>query len=203
MKLFLMPGACSLASHIALEEAGLSYETEVVDRRTKSLAGGGDYLKVNPKGYVPALMLEGGEVLTEGPAILLYLADQAPDKGLAPAHGNLDRYRLVSWLTFIGTELHKNFGPLFNPAAGDEWKAAARAMLERRLGHVNDHLSGKPYLMGSDLSVADAYLFTVLNWAGAVKLDLSAWPELMAFHQRVSRRPAVIAALKAEGLAHA
>jgi len=160
-------------------------------------------LKVNPKGYVPALMLDSGDVLTEGPAILLYLADQAPSKGLAPAHDSLDRYRLVSWLNFIGTELHKNFGPLFNPTAGDEWKAAARAMLARRLGHVSEHLRGKPYLMGEAFSVADAYLFTVLNWSGAVKLDLSVWPELVAYHQLVSRRPRVIAALKAEGLAHA
>lgn len=200
MKLFLKAGACSLASHIALEEAGLRYDTESVDLRTKTLASGGDFSKINPKGYVPALLLDGGELLTEGPAILQYVADQAPSKGLAPAAGTLARYQLQSWLTYIGTELHKSFSPFFNPAASDDWKAAARANLERRLGLVNQQLAAQPFLLGEAFSVADAYLFTVLSWASAIKLDLSAWPALVAFQQRVGARPAVQAVLKDEGL---
>lgn len=200
MKLFLKEGACSLASHIALEEAGLRYDTESVDLRTKVLASGGDFTKINPKGYVPALLLDDGELLTEGPAILQYVADQAPAKALAPAHGTLARYQLQSWLTFIGTELHKSFSPFFNPAAGDDWKAAARSNLERRLAFVNEQLGGQPFLLGRAFSVADAYLFTVLNWAGFIQMDLAAWPALVAFQQRIGARPAVQAVLKAEGL---
>lgn len=200
MKLFLKSGACSLASHIALEEAGLPYDTESVDLGSKLTASGADFSKINPKGYVPALLLDGGELLTEGPAILQYVADQVPAKGLAPAAGTMARYQLQSWLTFIGTELHKSFSPFFNPAAGDDWKAAARAMLQRRLGYVNAELAGRSFLMGDAFSVADAYLFTVLSWAGYIKLDLSDWPALVAFQQRVGARPAVQAVLKAEGL---
>jgi len=201
MKLFLLPGACSLASHIALEEAGLSYETAAVNRQTKALPDGGDFMKVNPKGYVPALQLDDGVVLTEGAAILQYVADQAPAKGLAPAAGTMARYQLQGWLNFIGSEVHKSFSPLFNPASSDDWKAAVRANLDRRLGYLNDHLGARPFLMGETFGVADAYLFTVLGWAGRVKLDLSVWPALVAFQQRVAARPAVQTALKAEGLA--
>lgn len=199
MKLFIKPGACSLSPHIILEEAGLPYETEVVDLAKKVTASGADYLAINPKGYVPALQLDSGEVLTEGPAIVQYLADQVPQKNLAPANGTLARYHLQSWLTFIGTEIHKNYSPFFNPAAPAEMKDIARANLQRRLGYVNEQLAGKDYLLGQ-FSVADAYLFVVVNWSGFIQLDLSGWPNLTAFMARMAARPAVQAALKAEGL---
>jgi len=201
LKLFLKPGACSLSPHIVLEESGLPYETEAVNLQTKVTASGADYWAINPKGYVPALRLDNGELLSEGPAIVQYLADQVPDKKLAPAKGNLERYRLQGWLTFIGTELHKSFSPFFNPAASEDWKAAALANLERRLTYTDEQLAGKAYLMGADFSVADAYLFTVLNWSAFIKLDLGRWPNIAAFQARVAARPAVQAALKAEGLA--
>lgn len=201
MKLFLKPGACSLSPHIVLEELGLPYETEVVDLARKTTASGQDFLAINPKGYVPALQLDGGELLTEGPAIVQYLADLAPEKRLAPANGSVARYQLQSWLTFIGTELHKSFSPFFNPKAPQEWKDIARANLERRLAYTARQLEGQDYLLGSDFSVADAYLFTVLGWAKFIQLDLGAWPVLVAYQARVAARPAVQAALKAEGLA--
>ena len=201
MKLFLKPGACSLSPHIVLEESGLSYETETVDLRTKQTGSGGDFLAINPKGYVPALQLDSGELLTEGPAIVQYLADLVPEKRLAPANGSLERYRLQAWLTFIGTELHKSCSPFFNPAAPQGWKDIACANLERRLAHVAQQLEGRDYLLGSELSVADAYLFTVLSWFRVVPVDLSAWPVIQAYQARVAARPAVQAALKAEGLA--
>ena len=201
MKLFYKPGACSLSPHIVLEESGLPYESESVDLKTKVTASGADFYAINPKGYVPALLLDSGELLTEGPAIVQYLADQVPAKRLAPANGTLERYRLQSWLTFIGTELHKSFSPFFNPAAGDDWKAIARANLERRLAYTDAQLAGKSYLLGEDFTVADAYLFTVLSWAKFIKLDLAQWPNLAAYQARVAARPKVQAALKAEGLA--
>lgn len=201
MKLYYKAGACSLASHIVLEESALPYEIEAVDFKTKLTASGADFMQINPKGYVPALVLDNGELLTEGPAIVQYLADRVPEKRLAPANGTLERYRLQSWLTFIGTELHRSCTPFFNPASGDAWKAAAMANLERRLEFVNGELAGKAYLLGDAFSVADAYLFTVLSWMPYVKLDLSRWPNLTAFQARVAARPAVQAALKAEGLA--
>lgn len=200
MKLYIKPGACSLASHIVLEEAGLPYETEIVDLATKVTASGANYRQINPKGYVPALLLDDGELLTEGPAIVQYLADQVPVKALAPANGTRERYRLQAWLTFIGTELHKNFSPFFNPAASDDWKKALGATLMTRVGYVNEQLEGKPYLMGEAFTVADAYLFTVLSWAAYVKLDLSSFGAVTAYLQRVAARPAVQAAMKAEGL---
>lgn len=199
MKLFLKPGACSLSPHLILEEAGLSYETEVVDLAKKVTASGVDFLAINPKGYVPALQLDSGEVLTEGPAIIQYLADLVPEKNLAPPNGTLARYQLQSWLTFIGTEIHKNYSPFFNPAAPTEMKDIARANLRRRLGYVNDELASKDYLLGN-FSVADAYLFVVVNWSRGIQLDLSNWPNLTAFMARMAARPAVQAALKAEGL---
>jgi glutathione S-transferase len=201
MKLYFKPGACSLSPHIVLEELGLPHEAVAVDLKTKKLADGSDYLAINPKGYVPALQLDSGEVLTEGPAIVQYLADQQPEKRLAPANGTIERYRLQSWLTFIGTEVHKSFSPLFNPAMPEEAKAFARANLERRLGWVNQQLAGQDYLMGADFTVADAYLFTVASWARVVKLDISAHTNLTAYMARVAARPGVLAALKAEGLA--
>ena len=198
MKLYLKPGACSLSPHIALEESGLPYETEVVDLKTKITASGADFTKSNPKGYVPALLLDSGELLTEGAAIVQYIADQAPAKKLAPTNGTIERYRLQSWLNFIGTELHKSCSPFFNPASGKEWKEIASANLERRLAYVNEQLEGKPYMMGEDFSVADGYLFTVLGWMKFIKIDLAKWPNLAAFVDRVAARPAVKAALKAE-----
>ncbi len=200
MKLFLKPGACSLSPHIVLEELGLPYETEAVDLVRKTTASGQDFLAINPKGYVPALLLDSGELLTEGPAIVQYLADLAPEKQLAPANGSIARYQLQSWLTFIGTEVHKSFSPFFNPKAPQEWKDIARANLERRLAYIAQQLEGRDYLLGSEFSVADAYLFTVLNWSKFIKLDLGSWPLLAAYQARVAARPAVQAALKAEGL---
>lgn len=201
MKLFLKPGACSLSVHIVLEELGLKYETDTVDLKGKKTGSGEDYLAINPKGYVPALQLDDGTLLTEGPAIVQYLADQHPDKKLAPANGTLARYQLQAWLTFIGTELHKTFSPLFNPTAPQEWKEQCRASIERRLAYVNEQLAGKDYLMGADFSVADAYLFTVVGWTKFVKIDISGLPHLLAYQKRVAARPGVQAALKAEGLA--
>ena len=200
MKLLLKPGSCSQASHIVLEEIGRPYETEAVDLAKKVTASGADFWAINPKGYVPALLLDDGDLLTEGPAILQYLADLAPELNLAPANGSKARYQLQSWLAFVGTEVHKNFSPFFNPAATPEMKELARANLQRRLGYVNDQLAGRDFLMGDTFSVADAYLFTVVGWAKFVQLDLSAWPHLIAFQGRVAARPATQRALKAEGL---
>lgn len=203
MKLYFTPGACSLSPHIALEEAGLEYEVEAVDLAKKATGSGGDYWKVNPKGCVPALALDNGEVLTEGPAIVQYIADLAPQKKLAPANGTLQRYRLQGWLNFIATDLHRNFTAFLSPAGKNapDWQAIARANLERRLAHVDAELAGKTYLLGDDFSVADGYLFTMLSWAGLIKLDLGQWPNLTAYFERVKARPAVQAVLKAEGLA--
>ena len=201
MKLYLTPGVCSLSPHIVLEELGVAHETEVVNLRTKVTASGANFLTINPKGYVPALALPGGDVLTEGPAIVQYLADLKPELKLAPPNGSLARYQLQAWLTFIGTELHKNFSPFFNPAATDEMKAMARANIERRLGYVNEQLEGRQHLMGEGFTVADAYLFTVLGWASIIKLDLAPWPNVVAYQARVGARPAMQRALKAEGLA--
>ena len=200
MKLFLKPGSCSLASHIVLEEIGRPYDTETVDLAKKLTASGADFWAINPKGYVPALLLDDGDLLTEGPAILQYLADLAPELQLAPANGSKARYQLQSWLTFIGTEVHKNFSPFFNPAATPEMKELARTNLQRRLGYVNDQLAGRDFLMGDTFSVADAYLFTVTNWARLVKVDLSTFANLLAYRARVGERPGVQAAMRAEGL---
>lgn len=200
MKLYLKPGACSLSPHIVLEESGLDYETETVDLKTKRTSSGEDYSQINPKGYVPALLLDSGELLTEGPAIIQYIADQAPAKKLAPANGSIERYRLQSWLNFIATELHKSCSPFFNPAAGDDWKKIAAANLERRLGYINEQLDGKSYLLGEGFSVADAYLFTILSWMKFINIDLSKWSNLAAYYERVGARPAVRAVLKTERL---
>lgn len=200
MKLYLTPGVCSLSPHIVLEELGLAHETEHVNLKTKVTGSGVNYLSVNPKGYVPALQVDSGEVLTEGVAIVQYLADLRPEKKLAPPNGTLARYQLQSWLTFIATELHKNFSPFFNPAASDEMKAMARANIERRLAYINEQLEGRQHLLGDDFTVADAYLFTVLSWSKGIGLDLSGWPQVVAFQARVAARPAVQRALEAEGL---
>jgi len=189
-----------LSPHIVLNEGGFSYDTERVDLASGKTETGADYRAVNPNGYVPALLLDDGQVLTEGPAIVQYLADRVPEKRLAPPAGTMERYRLMEWLNFIATELHKGFGVLFNPQAPEEWKTAVKAQLAQRIGHVSQRLEGKTYIMGDDFTVADTYLFTVLGWGQYVGLDLSPWPMLAAYLGRVAARPAVQAALKAEGL---
>jgi glutathione S-transferase len=200
MKLYFAPGACSLSPHIVLLEAGMTFDIEKVTLANKQTASGADYTKITPKGYVPALQLDNGEVLTEGPAIVQFIADKVPEKKLAPANGTMERYRLVEWLNFVSTELHKGFSPLFKPGTPEETKQAARELLAKRLGFVAEKLQDSQYLTGNQFTVADAYLFTVLNWAGHVKLDLSPWPVLQAYQKRVAARPAVHAAMVAEGL---
>ena len=200
MKLYFSPGACSLSPHIALQESGLAYTTEKVDLRAKKTDGGADYLAINPRGYVPALVLDNGDVLTEGPAIVQYIADQAPAKRLAPAAGGAGHYHLLEWLNFISAEIHKGFAPLFNPASTDEAKEQARANLSRRFGQAEKMLKGRDYLVGDAFSVADGYLFTILNWTKKVGPDIGDWPQLQAFHSRIGARPAVQQAMRAEGL---
>ncbi|OWW21111.1 glutathione transferase GstA [Noviherbaspirillum denitrificans] len=200
MKLYYSTGACSLSPHIVLREAGFPFELERVNLASKKTAADEDYLAVNPKGYVPALKLDSGDVLTEGPAIVQYLADKAPEKQLAPAAGTMERYRLVEWLNFISTELHKQFSPLFKPNTPEETKEAARNTISTRLNIVDKQLQGRDYLTGNQFSVADAYLFTVLNWARPMKFDLGQWPAVETYMQRVAARPAVQEAMKAEGL---
>ncbi len=200
MKLYYAPGACSLSPHIALLEAGLPFSLEKVDLKSKKTESGGDFTAVNGKGYVPALQLDNGQVLTEGPVIVQYIAEQAPQAGLAPASGTPDRYKLQEWLNFITSELHKNMGSMFNPAQTPEWKDAVKATLSKRLDWVSKQLEGKQYLMGDRFSVADGYLFVVLSWASHVGFDLGRWPTLQAYMARVAGRPKVVEALKAEGL---
>ena len=199
MKLFYAPGACSLSPHIVLNEAGLSFDKVKVDTKSKAMPGG-DYRSVNPLGYVPALELDDGTVLTEGPAIVQYIADRVPDKKLAPANGTLERTKLQSWLNFISTELHKGFSPLFNAAMPQEAKQVFRERLATRFHHLDQHLADKDYLLGKAFSVADAYLFTVSNWAAHTGVDLSPFPSVLAYRKRVAARPAVAAAMQAEGL---
>ncbi len=201
MKLYYSPGACSLSPHIVLAEGGFTYDIERVDLATGMTATGASYRTVNANGYVPALVLDDGDVLTEGPAIVQYLADRVPAKRLAPPAGTMDRYRLMEWLNFISTELHKAFSGLFNPQAPDAWKDLVKVQLSRRLDSVSNRLDGKTWLMGEDFTVADAYLFTALGWCRYVGFDLAPWPALSAYLGRVGARPAVQAALKAEGLA--
>jgi glutathione S-transferase len=200
MKLYYSPGACSLSPHIALLEAGLPYELVKVDIRGKKLENGDDYLKINPKGQVPALGLDNGEVMTEGPVIVQVIADRAAAAKLAPASGSPERYRLQEWLNFITTELHKGFSPLFNPAIPDEVKAVFRDRLMAKFKYLDDALAGHDYLMGQQFTVADGYLFTVLRWADAMKMDISALPTLVAYKARVAARPKVQEALAKEGL---
>ena len=200
MKLYYSPGACSLSPHLALQEAGLAYTPVLASTKSHKLQDGTDYYTINALGYVPVLELDNGERLREGPAIVQYIADQVPDKQLAPANGTLARYRLQEWLTFIGTELHKGFSPLFNPATPEEYKPMVRERLLQRLQWVDSQLAGKQYLMGDQFTVADGYLFTVTNWTQPTKLDISGLANLAAYRERVGARPAVQAAMKAEGL---
>ena len=200
MKLYYSPGACSLSPHIVLREAGLAFEPVLASTKTHKLQDGTDYYGINPKGYVPLLELDNGERLTEGPAIVQYIADQVPAKKLAPTAGTMARYRLQEWLNFITSELHKSFSPLFNPAMPEEGKALYRTRLGDRFKWVDGQLAGKNYLMGQDFSVADAYLFVVAGWSKHVGVDISGLANLGAFMARVGARPAVQEALKAEGL---
>jgi glutathione S-transferase len=201
MKLYYAPGACSLSPHIVLHEAGLPFETVRTDTKTKTLPDGGDFRSVNPLGYVPLLELDDGTRLTEGPAIVQYIADRVPDRKLAPPAGTLERTRLHSWLNFISSEVHKSFSPLFNPAIPEDVKVFFRGRLGDRFSHVEKHLAaGNDYLLGKEFSVADAYLFTVSNWASRVGVDLAPYPNLLAYRKRVGARPAVQAAMQAEGL---
>jgi len=197
MKLYYSPGACSLASHIALRELGRPFQLVAVNLARKVTATGADFNAINPKGYVPALELDDGAVLTEGTAVLQYLADLAPAGALAPPNGTLARYRLQEWLGFINSELHKSFGPLFDPTAPDAAKERARALLGRRLAYLDGVLVA-PYLMGDAFTVADAYLYTVLSWAGHVGIDLAAWPAVQAYFGRLATRPSIQAARAAE-----
>ncbi|HVN46439.1 MAG TPA: glutathione transferase GstA [Steroidobacteraceae bacterium] len=198
MKLYYFPGACSLASNISLREAGLKFELVQVDRRTRKAADGRDFIEVNPKGYVPALTLDTGEVLTENVAVLQYIADRNPAAKLAPPAGTLERYRLVEWLAFISSEVHKNFSPLFREDAHDEVKQYTRKNLGTRLDYLNRRMGDGALLMGETFTVADAYLFTVLGWGRFVQVDLAQWPHLQRYVERVGGRPQVVEALKSE-----
>ncbi|MBV8665121.1 MAG: glutathione transferase GstA [Burkholderiaceae bacterium] len=200
MKLFFSPGACSLAPHIVLREAGLSFELDQVNLGTKQTASGKDFLQINPKGYVPTLQLDNGQVLTEGAVILQYLADQVPRKHLAPPSGTLERFHLMEWLTFISSELHKAFSPLFNSKTPEEYRVIVRENLTKRIGFVAKQLEKTDYIGGDQFSIADAYLFTVLCWTRPTKMDLAPWPSVVAYMDRVGSRPAVHAAMIAEGL---
>ncbi|MGD1878684.1 MAG: glutathione transferase GstA [Kiloniellaceae bacterium] len=202
MKLYYLPGACSLASHIALREAGVDFELEQFDKASKKTQSGADFLAINPKGYVPVLALDDGDVLTEGAAILQYIADENPKAELAPAAGSRDRVHLQAHLNYIATEVHKAFSSLFNPHSRDSEKADAKTRVAEKLDMVEKILSdGRNYLVGDKFSVADVYLFVVVNWTFPTNISLDPWPHVAAFHQRVGARDSVQAALKAEGLA--
>ena len=199
-KLYYSPGACSLSPHIVLREAQMPFDLVLASMKTHQLADGTDYYGINPKGYVPVLELDDGQRLSEGPVIVQYIADQVPASQLAPAAGTMARYRLMEWLNFITSELHKGFSPLFNPAMPEEAKTLARTKLTERLKWVDSQLEGKAFLMGENFTVADGYLFTVSNWCQYVAIDTAPMKNLSAHMGRVSARPAVQAALKAEGL---
>jgi glutathione S-transferase len=200
MKLYFYPGACSMAPHIAMREAGFSFDLDKVDLAKKRTESGEDFTKVNPKGYVPALRLDNGEILTEAAVILQYLADQKPQAELAPKTGTMERYRLMEWLNFIAAEIHKTLGALFNPKITPEWKANQIALFGRRCDYLVQAIGSRPCLMGERFSVADAYLFTVLGWANMFKLDMDKWPTLKDYMGRIATRPAVKEAMRAEGL---
>ncbi|MBF9232155.1 glutathione transferase GstA [Microvirga alba] len=200
MKLYFSPGACSLAPRIVACEAGLEIDYDKVNLKTQTTASGRDFTRINPKGYVPALALDNGEMLTEGVAIVQFLADQAPEKELMPPHGSMDRYRVQEWLGFISTEVHKNFWPLWKPTAPDTARQMAVESLHRRFAYIDRRLEGRSYLMGDRFTVADAYCFPVLNWSHFHKIDLAAYPHIVAFMNRVGARSGVREAFQAEGL---
>jgi glutathione S-transferase len=200
MKLYYAPGACSLSPHIALLEAGLPYDLVKVDLRAKKLENGDDYFKINPKGQVPALALDSGELVTEGPVIVQMIADKAAGKHLAPARDSAERYKLQEWLTYINSELHKNIGPMFSPLLSDDAKAFFKDRATGKFKYVDGRLAGQDYLMGKQFTVADGYLFTTLRWADGMKFDLAGLSNLMAYKARVGARPMVQEALTKEGL---
>lgn len=200
MKLYYYPGACSMAVHIALREAGIAFDLDKVDLAKHKTADGEDFYKINPKGYVPALRLDDGQVLTEDAILLQYVADQKSASGLAPKAGTMERYRVMEWLNFISSEVHKTLGALFNPKITPEWKDNQIALFGRRCDFLVQQLGGKPYLTGDKFTIADAYLFTILGWANLFKLDMSKWPALQSYAGRIAARPAVKEAMKAEGL---
>lgn len=200
MKLYYSPGACSLSPHVVLREAGFDFTIEKVDPKSKQTASGEDYLAINPLGYVPALLLDDGSVLLEGPAIVQYLADQKPELGLAPPAGSMARYTLMQWLNFISTELHKSYTLLFDRNAPGEVKTQLRAKLATRFAYLETRLAAQPFVLGQAFSVADAYLFTVLSWNRYVGIELETWPALKNYVQQIAARPSVQAALQAEGL---
>lgn len=202
MKLYFSPGACSFSPHLALREAGIDFELVKVDLKSHTLVSdGSDFRRISPKGYVPVLELDNGKRLSEGPAIVQYIADLKPDAGLAPKAGSFERYQLQEWLGFINSEIHKNFSPLFNPNTSEEAKANTRQNLGNRLTYVSEQLGTNDFLMGSQLTVADGYLFTVLNWSQWTGIDLSQWPTLVAFQERIGKRPSVQEARAAEAAA--
>ena len=200
MKLYYSPGACSLAPHIVAREAGIDLELQKVDTKTKTMATEGDYWAVNPKGYVPALKLDDGAILTEVSAIVQYLGDLQPGSGMVPKCGSAERYRLLEMVGYVATEIHKSYNPLWYPDTPEVTKESARTYLKKRYTYLEKELGGKPFLLGDKFTAADAYLYTVTNWSRAAKLDLSEFPNLLAYQKRVASRPAVQAALKAEGL---
>ena len=200
MKLYYSPGACSLSPHIVARELGINVELTKVNTKDKTIEGGGDFWQVNPKGYVPALELDNGQRLTEGPAIVQYLADQKPDAGLAPKAGSFERYQLQEWLNFLTSEIHKQFSPLFKPNTPEEYKKIAKENLAGRFKWLDQQLAGKDYLTGKQFTVADAYLFVLTNWTKPTQIDLSQWPNVQAFNKRVAARPKVKEAMQAEGL---
>jgi len=200
MKLYVAPGACSLAPHIALRETGVRFDLAIVDLQNKRVDDGSSFAALNPKGYVPALRLDDGQVLTENVAVLLYIADRYPAAQLAPVGQGLERYRLIEWLAFINSELHKGFSPLFSSAALEPTRQYAREHIVRRLDYMQGALAHADFVSGARFTIADAYLFTVLSWCAEVGIDLGRWPALALYERRLRERPAVLAALKAEGL---
>lgn len=200
MKLYFTPGACSLAPHIVLREGGFKFELEQVDLDTKKTAGGADFLEINPKGYVPALQLDEGTVLTEVPVVLQYLADLRAESGLAPAAGSLQRYRLQEWLNFITSELHKGLSPLFNPELPEAAQQIVRDTAAKKFSYVDRHLDGRRYLLDGQFTVADSYAFAIINWKNFFNIDLAPWPNVAAYYDRIAERPSVYEALQAEGL---
>jgi glutathione S-transferase len=199
MKLYIAPGTCSLAPHIALREAGARFDLAIVDLKTRRADDGTNFAELNPKGYVPALRLDDGQVLTENVVVLLYIADRHPAARLAPSE-TLERYRLIEWLCFINSELHKAFSPLFSPAAPESMQQYARTLIGRRLGYLQGAIGDAEFVIGGRFTVADAYLFTVLSWCAEVDIDLERWPGLVRYKEALRTRPAVLSALEAEGL---
>jgi len=200
MKLYYTPGACSMAPHIVLREASFIFALEQVDLVKKRTAAGQDYYQINPKGYVPALRLDNGQILTEVAVILQYLADRKPEAGLAPEPGSMERYRMMEWLNYLATEVHKQIGPLFNPQIPAEWRENQLAVLDRRFELVAEALKDKQYILGEKFTVADAYLYTLLTWTRFLKIDLGKWPALKDYVARVAARPTIREVMKAEGL---